>query len=328
MNRYTSRLRGLILLRLILNTISPYIIRSFNPAMKGKKTEDSYSPLGSIGQFDMYEVFKNFIQSKGERYHLIEDNKQIYAFASFRFDDSKREFRGIVKAGSYGSRTDIVNIETGDVDFKRLEKNAEVLKHYVRFFVPKELNEGVALLHNQRNIGVKTLLFGLLRDEFARVTKRVLQMNPLSYEKAFHEWRKATAKEIKLLRFSGMSTLEDQIRRLGHNEAEHTYVIKAPRRKSLGAFADFLTPGTEQMATVEMLTPLCAQVKTVVEMNGRKRTFRLGASQNNQVCEVDVDESKVAIIAGNPHMKQFDAWCKTLLNEFLANLYPGMRVRV
>jgi len=296
--------------------------------MKGKKDGDPYSPLGAVGAVDLYKVFKDFIESKGDKYHVIEDSKQIYAFASFKFDDVKREFRGIVKAGSYGSRTDIVNIETGNVDFKRLEKNAEVLKHYVRFFIPETLNEGVALLHNQRNIGIKTLLHELLKVELARVSSRVLQMNPLSYEKAFDEWRKATAKELRLVRFSGMGSIEDQINKLGHDEAEHTYVIRAPRKKALGSFADFLTPGTEQMATVEMLTPLCAQVKTVVEMNGRKRTFRLGTNPSNQVCEIDVDEEKVTIIAGNPHMKEFDSWCRILLNEFLSTIYPGMGIKI
>lgn len=311
-----------------MNTISPYIIRCFSPVVKAKKKEDSYAPLGHIGQFDMYKILKDFIQGKGKKFHVIEDSKQIYAFNSFKFDDVKREFRGVFKAGSYGARTDIINIETGGLDFKRLEKNAEVLNHYVRFYIPENLNEGVALLHNQRNIGIKTLLHELLREEFSRVTNRVLQLNPLSYERAFDEWKKAVAKEIKLVRFSAMNTVEDQIKKLGHDEAEHTYIIKAPRSKSLGAFADFLKPGTEQMATVELLTPLCAQIKTVVEMNGRKRTFKLGTSPSNQVCEIDVDEDKVTITAGNPDMKELDRWCKGLLNEFLESIYPGMGISI
>lgn len=311
-----------------LNTISPYIIRCFNPLAKGKKVQDSYSPLGAIGQFDTYKVLKDYIKRKGVGYHVMKDAKQIYAFASFKFDDAKRVMRGVLRVGSYGNRTDIVNIETGAIDFKRLEKNAEVLSHYVRFYIPEKLNEGVALLHNQRNIGIKTLIYDLLREEFSNVTGRVLQMNPLSYEKAFDEWKRATAKEIKLVRFSGMEAIEDQIKNLGHDEVEYTYVIKASRRKDLGAFSDYLTPGTDQRAMVEVLAPLCAEVKTVVEMNGRKRTFRLGSVQNSQICEIDVDESKVAIVAGNPDIKEFDRWCRVLMNEFLSSIYPGMKIRI
>ncbi|WP_258908884.1 RNA-binding protein [Pseudomonas putida] len=311
-----------------MNTISPYTIRCYDPLAKGKALQNSYSPLGKIGQFDMYQVFKDYISGKGKGYHVLKDTKQIYAFAEFKFDDAKRLIRGVFRAGSYGNRTDIVNIETGNIDFKRLEKNAEVLNHYVRFFVPQDLNEGVALLHNQRNVGVKTLVYELLREEFSRVTGRVLQMNPLSYEKAFEEWKKATAKEIKLIRFSGMGAIEDQIKNLGHDEAEHTYVIKAPRRQTLGAFVDYLTPGTRERTMVEALAPLCTEVKTVVEMNGRKRTFRLGSAQSSQLCEIDVDEKEVTIIAGNPVMKELDGWCNMLLNEFLSSIYPGMGIRI
>ena len=313
-----------------LNTISPYTIRCFDPLLKGKSTQNSYSPLGQIGQFDMYKILKDYISSKvkSKKYFDIKDSKQIYAFTGFVFDDARREFRGVFKAGSYGNRTDIINVKTGAIDFKRLEENAEVLNHYVRFYIPEKLDEGVVLLDNQRNIGIKTLLYDLLRGEFHRVTKRTLQMNPLSYEKAFEEWKKATAKEIKLVRFSGMGTIEDQIKKLGHDEAEHTYVIKASRRKNLGSLVDYLTPGTDQSALIEVLTPLCSEVKTVVEMNGRKRTFRLGTSPSNQVCEIDVDEKKVTIVAGNPDMKELDGWCKILLNEFLSSIYPGMGIQI
>ncbi|MBN4174346.1 hypothetical protein GSU75_01551 [Pseudomonas savastanoi pv. phaseolicola] len=105
-----------------MNTISPYTIRCFNPLMKGKKVEDSYSPLGSIGQFDMYEVFKSYITGKGKTYHILKATEQIYSFSGFKFNDSTREIRGVVRAGSYGSRTDLVNIKTGNIDFKRWKK--------------------------------------------------------------------------------------------------------------------------------------------------------------------------------------------------------------
>lgn len=316
------------ILGLTLNTISPYTIRCFNPLAKGKKLQDSYSPLGAIGQFDMYKIFKDYISSKGSGYHDIKETKQVYSFAGFKFDDATREIRGVLKAGNYGNRTDIINIKTGNIDFKRLAQNAEVLNHYVRLYVPEKLNEGVALLHNQRNVGIKTLIYDLLRAEFTKVTGRVLQMNPLSYEKAFDEWKKAVAKEIKMVRFSPMGTIEDQVKNLGHDEAEHTYIIKAPRRKDLGAFADYISQGTQERAMVEALAPLCAEVKTVVELNGRKRTFRLGTAQSNQLCEIDVDEAQVTITAGNPQMRELDRWSKVLLNEFLSSIYPGMGIHV
>ncbi|ARU88440.1 hypothetical protein [Pseudomonas sp. M30-35] len=311
-----------------MNTISPYTIRSFDPLKKAVKIEDNYASLGAVGASDTYKIFKEFILSKGNDFHIIKEAKQIYCFSSFKFNDVKRTFCGIVKVGTYGARTDIINIDTGRVDFKRLEKNAEVLNHYVQFYVPVKQNEGIVLLHNQRNVGIKTLLHDLLREAFSKKTNRILQMNPLAYEKAFDEWRKAVAKEIKLVKFKGMGAIEDQIKKLGHDETEKNVIIKAPRKSSLGTLSDYFTAGSDQFSAIEMLTPLCSEVKAVVEIDGRKRTFKLGGSHSGQVCEIDIDEDHVTVIAGNPDMLELHKWCTTLMNEFLASMYPKMGIKI
>ena len=112
-----------------------------------------------------------------------------------------------MQAGTYGTKTDIIDINTGKVAFSKVPNNSEVINHYVQFFVPKQLNEGIVLLHNYKNIGIKTLLHSILSVHFSSVTKRVLQMNPLAYAKAYNEWQNAVAKEIKLIKFTGMAPL-------------------------------------------------------------------------------------------------------------------------
>lgn len=61
------------------------------------------------------------------------------------------------------------------------------------------------------------------------MTKRVLQMNPLAYAKAYNEWQNAVAKEIKLIKFTGMGAAEDQI---AVRHAETEVVIKSGRKRS------------------------------------------------------------------------------------------------
>lgn len=308
-----------------MNSISPYTIRVYDPNKSGN-VSGNYSVLGKVGQYDVYDVLKSFIEANSKKYHFVAGGNQIYAFHSFVFDNVKRVFRGYLRAGTYGTKTDIIDINTGKVAFSKVPENAEVINHYVQFFVPKQLNEGIVLLHNYKNIGIKTLLHSILSVHFSSVTKRVLQMNPLAYAKAYNEWQNAAAKEIKLIKFTGMGAAEDQIAKLGHAETE--VVIKSGRKKDLGKLSDYFTSGTEQHAAVEVLTPLCSQVKTVVELGGRKRTFRLGTSPNQQVCEIEVDESCVSVTAGNPDAKDLDKWCKGLMNDFLTTVYPGMGISI
>ncbi|AOE85851.1 hypothetical protein THL1_3303 [Pseudomonas sp. TCU-HL1] len=260
-----------------------------------------------------------------KKYQIVPGSNQIYCFHGFKFNDERRQFAGYLQAGAYGTKTDIINIKTGKIDFKKAQDNAEMINHYVRFYVPKDLNEGVALLHNYKNVGVKTLLYSILGAEFGRVTGRVLQMNPLAYGKAYSEWEKAAAKEIKLVRFKGMANYEDQIANLGHSEQE--LIIKSTRKNKLGQLSDYYTAGTKQREAIEMLSPLCAEIKTVVELGGKKRTFRIGANPNQQVCEIELDESEVPVVAGNPDPDSLHKWCGSLLREFVESIYPGMGIK-
>lgn len=309
-----------------MHSVSPYTIRCFNPNVKGANREDHYSPLGSVGQFDAYVVLRDFIKSRIDKYELIEDSQQIYRFHNFNFDDGKRQFHGFMQAGTYGLKTNIININTGKVDFKKAQHNAEMLTHYIRFFVPKDLNEGIVLLHNIKNVGIKTILYSIMSKHFNDVTKRVLQMNPLAYEKAYKEWEDAVAKEVKLTKFKGLANIEDQVDKLGHCEQE--LIFKATRKKNLGTLKDYFTPGSEQLAAIEVLTPLCAEVKTVVEIGGRKRTFRIGSNPSQQICEIELDETEVPVDAGVPDARLFAAWCRKLLLEFARTIYPKVKVEI
>lgn len=309
-----------------MNTISPYTIRFYDPNKKSKTPGQNYYALGAVGQFDIYKELKAYFKSNKGKYFLVPDSDQIYTCAGFGYNDRTREIRGYIRAGSYGTKTDIINIKTGQVAFSKIPETAEVINHFVRFFIPEKLDEGVALLHNYKNIGIKTLLHNILRTHFLALTGRTMQMNPLAYEKAYNEWQKASAREIKLVKFTGMGAAEDQIAKLGHSETE--VIIKSGRNKNLGTLVDYFTKGTEQHSTLELLSPLCSQIKTVVEMGGRKRTFRIGVNPNQQVCEIEVDDKSVTITAGNPNGKELDTWCTGLLNDFLASMYPGMKIKV
>lgn len=309
-----------------MHFISPYTVRCYDPASKAPKLEDRYSALGKVGQFDAYFVLKDFIQPLIGSYKIVAGRKQIFRFHDVVFDDASRQFYGWFQAGSYGLKSDIVNIKTGNVDYYKVQENAEMINHYVHFFLPKDFNEGVAILHGYKNIGIKTLLHSLVAAQFKKVTGRVLQMHPLAYEKAMVEWQDAQAKEIRLVKYKGMAHLEDQIAALGNQEQE--LVIRATRKKSLGRLQDYFKAGSEQLAAVEVLTPLCSEVKTVVEMGGRRRTFRVGANPRNHVCEVELDEAEVPVIAGNPEPISMLKWCRKLLQDFVDSVYPKLGVKV
>lgn len=310
-----------------MHSIAPYSIRCFNPYSDPKKGDERYAVLDKVGQFDVYSVFKDFISAQNDKFKIVEDSKQVYRFFGMKFYDDKREMAGWFEAGSYGVKNDIIDIETGNVDFQKAQNNAEIIKHYVRFYIPSGFDEGIVLLHNYKGNGIKTLLYELLRENFTKVTKRTLQMNPLAYKKAFKMWEEAQAKEIKLTRFQGMADITDQLTKLGHKEQQ--LIIKSPVRGKLGGrLKDFFDPNSEEYAVVEFLRPHCGEVKAIAELNGKKRTFTIGRPAEEQVCEIMIEEDEVDMVAGNPDPVSLHKWCTQVLQEFVDSIYPGLQVKI
>ncbi|MBH3422869.1 hypothetical protein [Pseudomonas gessardii] len=309
-----------------MHSIAPYSIRCFNPYSAARNIDERYSILDKVGQFDAYKIFQDFLVAQDDKFKIVEDTKQVYRFYGMKFYEDKREIAGWFEAGYYGVKNDIIDIETGNVDYEKTQKNAEIIKHYVRFYMPVGFDEGIALLQSYKGNGIKTLLYDLLRVNFNEVTKKTLQMNPLAYKKAFKVWEEALAKEIKLTKFVGMPDITDQLKRLGHKEQQ--LIIKPPSRGSLGKLKDYFDTNSEQYQVVEFLSPMCSDVKAVAELNGKKRTFTIGRPAEEQVCEILIDEDEVDMVAGNPEPVSLHKWCSTVLQDYVNSLYPGLKVEI
>lgn len=309
-----------------MHSIAPYSIRCFNPYSAARNIDERYSILDKVGQFDAYKVFQDFLVAQDDKFKIVEDTKQVYRFYGMKFYEEKREIAGWFEAGYYGIKNDIIDIDTGNVDYEKTQKNAEIIKHYVRFYMPVGFDEGIALLQSYKGNGIKTLLYELLRVNFNDVTKKTLQMNPLAYKKAFKVWEEALAKEIKLTKFVGMPDITDQLKRLGHKEQQ--LIIKPPSRGSLGKLKDYFDTNSEQYQVVEFLSPMCSDVKAVAELNGKKRTFTIGRPAEEQVCEILIDEDEVDMVAGNPEPVSLHKWCSTVLQDYVNSLYPGLKVEI
>lgn len=205
-------------------SVSPYLFRSYNKDIIGTK-RTHYSQLSNISGWDLYELLKVFID-KNKNYQVKADSKQVYRFENLDFDDKNRIVSVWFCVGVYGIKTDIIDIKTGSVDFEKAEENAEIIKYFMYFFVPRDYDEAIALTSNYRSNGVKTLFYLLFSDYVSYKTNQKLQMNPLSYDKAFKSWLDARTTEIRCTKFSGCRDITDQITLLGHDEQELVFKPK------------------------------------------------------------------------------------------------------
>lgn len=305
-----------------MHAISPYLLRSFNRSMEGPVNK-RYVVLDKVGAYDTLQLLGSYVQAKSSRFELIEDSKQVFRFSNVNLDAAKRELTAWLEVGHYGIKTDIINIETGQVDFEKAQNNAEILKHYIHFFIPRGVNEGIALFHSFRGAGIKTVFHELFKQYFTEYTNLAFQMNPLSYDKALAVWQDADAKELRVTKFTGLPDIADQIRNLGHGEQE--LVLKPPRKGTLGKLKDYFIANTEQANAVEILSGIGSKIKTVVELGGKRRTFQVGVSASNSVCDIELDEA-VELRDGIPDFESLRRWCRAVVREYCESLYPDMEV--
>lgn len=305
-----------------MHSISPYLLRCFNNNLEGRR-EQRYSSLDNLGQNDLFELLRVYITQHMAAYTIVEATQQVYRFESMTFDDNRREISGWFNVGQYGMKTDIINVETGEVDFEKAENNAEIIKHYIHFFIPRGFKEALLFMHSYRGVGVKTLFQALFCPYFKQRTNLVIQMNPQLYDKAMNAWLDADAKEIKLVKFVGLDDIADQIRLLGH--AEQELVIRPPRRGNLGKLRDYFNPESDQLQAVEVISGFGTQVKTVVELGGKKRTFKVGPDQSSSLCEIELDDN-VELIDGVPRIDSINEWVNEIVAEYARTMYPGLDI--
>ena len=309
-----------------MHSVAPYLFRCFNNGLAGR-IEERYSTLDNLGDKDLFNILRDFLVANTGAYKVIEESKQVYQFESLHINEEKREIFGWFNVGTYGIKTDIINVETGDVDFKKAKDNAEIIKHYVHYFIPKGFNEAMAFVHSYRGVGVKTLFYNLFSQYFKGMTGLVIQMNPLAYDGAVNAWLDATAKEVKLTKFVGLDDIADQIKMLGHGEQE--LIIKPPRRggANMGRLRDYLNKNSPQRQAVEIMAEYGAQVKTVVEINGKRRTFNIGRNHTSALCEIEIEEYIIGD-DGAPDFLKVNSWVREIVAEYAKTMYPGLDIEV
>lgn len=303
-----------------MHSVSPYSLRCFDASVNGS-IEDKYVLLNNIKGHDAFSIIQDFIDEKSQNFTVLEDSKQVYKFHNFTFNPATREIHGWFEVGTFGIKTNIINVQTGNIDYTKIQNNAEIIQHFIHFKLPTGVNEGITLLHSYRNNGIKTLFYEQFGEFFRARTQLTLQMNPLSYQRGLDEWNEAVTKELRLIKFNGLEDKADQLSGLGHEE--QILIMKPARNKNLGRLLDYFTPNSEQSNIVELLEDECSTISTVVELNGKRRTFRVGHNAINSICVIDLDDN-VGLVDGNPEIVSMFEWCQQITREFTDQMYPGV----
>lgn len=302
-----------------MHSLAPYTIRTHDPQYK--RLHDLYPPLDKVlGKFDLYQLFKDCLNSKGETFQIEESEKKIYRFLNLKIDDKTRVIQGYLEFGHYGLKSDIVNVQTGDVDYRKTENNAELIKYYFYLKIPVTYNEGLALFQVYKNNSAKTQIYEILSKYYKAKTDLNLQFNTLTDMRSFEKWKDAQVKEIKLTKFNGIDDKAQRISNLGHKEVEAVLSIKPKQKGNFGMLRNFYKTDSDQYRAIEVWEEDCQQVKTVVALNGKNRTFTVGRKQTTALCEIEASD-ELEVVGGLPTTDALMRWFRQIDQELSIDLY-------
>ncbi len=315
-----------------MHSISPYLVKVYNPTLEidvaGKKKIGANSQLNDINGKDLFDLIKKFITSHNSKFEKVADQsrKKVYKFLNVTALNKERIIYGWFLEGEYGLEKEIIDINSSDVEFTRRLDNAEITKHFFYINLPLSSRYGLALLHNFNGHGMKTTF----HDEIIAFTRPkiscVITMTPLSDETSLKNWSKAVAKEIKLNKFKVQDDITDTITDLGYEEAPATLTLKPPvRGGNFGTLSELFSRKKidnpqKKLKAVEVLTEHCKEVRTVFELNGKRRTFKIGNGVANVLCEIEAPEE----LLGNPTptLEELKEWAFEVAEEFSSEITP------
>ncbi|MEL3921993.1 hypothetical protein V1481_01360 [Aeromonas enteropelogenes] len=298
------------------HAVSAYSIRCHNKDA-GRGKEDSYHYLDRIGGYDLFAMMQSFLEGKKE-YVRFDNSKQVYKIKTKTIDNSKRIISGWIEYGHYGMESNIINITNNKTEFEKKTDNADIARYFFLFWIPKKARDGIAIFHTIRGDGVKSLFHKEFGGYLNLYSERSLQMNSMSFDKVLQEWANAETKEIVALRLKTPNDIADIPGNLGNIHTN--FSIKPQKNNSLGLFRNFLKKNTPEANLVEELDNISDDVKVVLNLDGRVRSFRIGKKNRRGNTEVVVSED-VDLIGGVPEFKSMYNWVLTVLEDFKKKLY-------
>ena len=226
-------------------SLAGYIIRA--------KINGQYAQLGSVNIgssiIDIFIIFQNYFNSRiSSPSHDPTGRKLLRAT---HFEQRDRQLFGIIETGEYGYESELYNVGTGNISYKRRIEDAEMLPFYFMIYLPQHANEGILLLQRFKQFGIRTIF----EKDVNRYIKDLsyplkLEINPLVPRQLVEKYLKGRIVKLRFIRFGWPSDITDAYDRQGHYEEEGytELVISAKKRGNipvLEKIRDFLNNFTE-----------------------------------------------------------------------------------
>ena len=300
------------------HSITPYTLRCFNSEYIAKEekifhdgtSNKRYMPTNQLLGYDLFSLLKEFLVGNTKENKIIEDKKLMYKVEDLVINEDKRLIYGYIQKGTWGLPALIQDAQGQKPDYPMSHLQAAMLRHFFYIYLPLEQAEGICLFHSIGINGIKTIFEDEFKQYFqSKLPNSHLQYNPLQYSEIYKEWENAIAKKIIVNKFN--KTQSDRADTINNaiGENEQTLIIKI--KNPVTTLINFFSGGSQEKEMIEIIENDGSQVKGEFELDGKKRTLRLGR-QRSAKCDIVIDSNDVHSEEGVLNHEELLSFCDSL----------------
>lgn len=240
-----------------------------------------------------------------------------------------RSIYGVIESGIYGISSNLRDVETDSITYKKKKSEADVLPFYFLAYIPEDTDEGILLFQRTGKHGIRSKFGGFIDRYFSDRHKGFnIEINALIQEEIIKKiLYSGTIKKLRCVKYQapvdGFDGLDE-----GHEEVPYDMeiVLSGSRIPVMKKIKNFFESKTSVRSLIELrdFDFSYDTVKVEVEVDGSLRTFDLGRL-NRARAYYDVSEQVVLDADDHPTFSSLHAITKSYLKEIIQQMYPALR---
>ena len=289
-----------------------------------RKNQPDYCKLSCFnGHDDLYNVMVVFLQNL--TVNSTNDTYKTYMKA-IKVEPEGRSIGGVFESGIYGLSSNLRNVDTDSITYKKKKNDADLLPFYFLFYIPKDTNEGILLLQRTGKYGIRSNL-GTFLDKYFSDKYRgfTLEINTLVQEEIIKKMLyNGTIKKLRCVKYQAPVDRFDGLDE-GHEELSYSMEVvlsahRIPLRSKIKSLFDSKS-SVKNLVELRDFNFDYDTVKVDVEIEGSIRTFDLGRLSKARTYydisdKVDLDTDE------HPTFLSIKTIANIYLNEIIKQMYP------